>query len=80
MTAAGALCMLIGFLMIAEQAGSFDLDVIRPLICRDRLLIGDYTYYLGIFSKSATFPLHSWLADAGIAPSPVTALLMPLFG
>ncbi len=76
MTAAGALCMLIGFLIIAEQAGSFDLKVISaaelqgPAVSLAIILI-----ILGIFSKSATFPLHSWLADAGIAPSPVTALL-----
>jgi NADH:ubiquinone oxidoreductase subunit 5 (subunit L)/multisubunit Na+/H+ antiporter MnhA subunit len=30
---------------------------------------------LGILSKSATLPLHTWLPDAGVAPSPVTALL-----
>jgi len=29
----------------------------------------------GIFSKSATLPFHTWLPDAGVAPSPVTALL-----
>ena len=30
---------------------------------------------VGIFSKSATLPFHTWLPDAGVAPSPVTALL-----
>jgi NADH:ubiquinone oxidoreductase subunit 5 (subunit L)/multisubunit Na+/H+ antiporter MnhA subunit len=29
----------------------------------------------GVLSKSATFPFHSWLPDAGVAPSPVTSLL-----
>jgi NADH:ubiquinone oxidoreductase subunit 5 (subunit L)/multisubunit Na+/H+ antiporter MnhA subunit len=29
----------------------------------------------GIFSKSATVPLHTWLPDAGIAPSTITSLL-----
>jgi formate hydrogenlyase subunit 3/multisubunit Na+/H+ antiporter MnhD subunit len=28
-----------------------------------------------MFSKSATVPLHTWLPDAGVAPSTVTALL-----
>jgi formate hydrogenlyase subunit 3/multisubunit Na+/H+ antiporter MnhD subunit len=29
----------------------------------------------GIFSKSATVPLHTWLPDAGVAPSTITSLL-----
>ncbi len=29
----------------------------------------------GMFSKSASVPIHTWLPDAGIAPSTVTALL-----
>ena len=29
----------------------------------------------GILSKSATLPFHTWLPDAGVAPSPVTSLL-----
>ncbi|MDD5567875.1 MAG: proton-conducting transporter membrane subunit [Candidatus Omnitrophica bacterium] len=29
----------------------------------------------GILSKSATLPFQTWLPDAGVAPSPVTALL-----
>jgi NADH:ubiquinone oxidoreductase subunit 5 (subunit L)/multisubunit Na+/H+ antiporter MnhA subunit len=37
-------------------------------------LIG-FLILAGILSKSATLPFHTWLPDAGVAPSPVTALL-----
>ncbi len=75
-TAFGALLMLLGFVMIYQQFGSFDLSVIRsaakikPVSNIAMLLI-----LCGIFSKSATLPFHTWLPDAGVAPSPVTALL-----
>ncbi len=76
MTAAGAFLMLIGFIMLGEQAGTFDFDGIRSTIPAGT--VRDVTVILilcGIFAKSATFPFHTWLADAGVAPSPVTALL-----
>lgn len=72
----GALVMLIGFIAIFQQTGSFDLSVIqaaaraKPL---SNVIIG--LILVGILSKSATLPFHTWLADAGVAPSPVTALL-----
>lgn len=75
-TGFGAFVMLIGFIMLYGQYGSFDLQVIKhasaasPVNNLAILLI-----LFGILSKSATLPLHSWLPDAGVAPTPVTALL-----
>jgi proton-translocating NADH-quinone oxidoreductase chain M len=71
-TVFGALVMLVGFILIYFQTGTFDLIALRgthiPNIAVVLILIG-------IFSKSATLPLHTWLPDAGVAPSPVTSLL-----
>lgn len=71
-TVFGALMMLIGFLDVYSSAGSFDLGVISGTHISN-LAVAFILF--GILSKSATLPLHVWLADAGIAPSPVTALL-----
>ena len=72
----GALMMLIGFIIIFQQTGSFDLGVIKE--SAKISAISNFAVALilvGIFSKSATLPFHTWLPDAGVAPSPVTALL-----
>jgi proton-translocating NADH-quinone oxidoreductase chain N len=75
-TVFGALMMLIGFVMVYDQTGTFDLGALKvatvatPLTNMAVLLM-----LFGIMSKSATLPLHTWLPDAGVAPSPVTALL-----
>ncbi len=72
----GALTMLIGFIAIFQQTGSFDLAIIKEAVRAKPLsnvVIG--LILVGILSKSATLPFHTWLPDAGVAPSPVTALL-----
>ena len=72
MTVLGALIMLVGFLGIYSTTGTFELTAMKGAH------IPSWTVVLilfGILSKSATFPLHSWLPDAGVAPSPVTSLL-----
>lgn len=71
-TVGGALLMLAGFLSIYAQTGSFDLMEIRGTAVSNGAMI---LILCGILSKSATFPFHTWLPDAGVAPSPVTALL-----
>lgn len=75
-TVFGSLVMLIGFIMLYQETGSFDLAVIKEAfknnpVC-DIIVI---LILFGILSKSATLPFHTWLPDAGVAPSPVTALL-----
>ncbi len=71
-TVFGALLMLAGFIMIYVQNGTTDLLTLKgqPIASAAVVLI-----LFGVLSKSATLPLHSWIADAGVAPSPVTALL-----
>jgi len=75
-TVFGALCMLLGFICLYRETGSFDLLAIKEAVKThpvSGLTIG--LILAGIFSKSATLPFHTWLPDAGVAPSPVTALL-----
>jgi proton-translocating NADH-quinone oxidoreductase chain N len=75
-TVFGALMMLVGFLFIYAETGSFDLGVIKQAFAgRTVPNLAVFFILVGILSKSATLPLHTWLPDAGVAPSPVTALL-----
>lgn len=76
MTFFGALVMLIAFISLYGETGSFDLSAMKEALATKPL--SNLTVLLilfGIFSKSATLPFHTWLPDAGVAPSPVTALL-----
>lgn len=75
-TGFGALVMLLGFIMIYQQTGSFDLHAIKQFaLTRPIANLAVALILVGILSKSATFPLQTWLPDAGVAPSPVTAML-----
>jgi NADH-quinone oxidoreductase subunit L len=68
----GAAMMLLGFVMIYVQTGTFDITKMRGVMVPG---LAVFFILLGMFSKSATVPLHTWLPDAGVAPSTVTALL-----
>jgi NADH:ubiquinone oxidoreductase subunit 5 (subunit L)/multisubunit Na+/H+ antiporter MnhA subunit len=75
-TVFGALAMLLAFVLIYQKTGSFDLANIKAYF--KVIPVPDIAVMLilfGILSKSATLPFHTWLPDAGVAPSPVTALL-----
>jgi len=68
----GAVVMLLGFVMIYGQTGTFDLTEMRGTLIPGTAVL---LILFGMFSKSATVPLHTWLPDAGVAPTTVTALL-----
>ncbi|MFA5859642.1 MAG: proton-conducting transporter membrane subunit, partial [Elusimicrobiota bacterium] len=75
-TVFGALVMLLGFIIVYQQTGSFDYNSVCDT--GKNYMISNLAVLLilfGILSKSATLPFHTWLPDAGVAPSPVTALL-----
>ncbi len=72
MTFFGAVVMLLGFILIYNQTGTFDLTEMRGTLVSGTAVA---LILFGMFSKSATVPLHTWLPDAGVAPTTVTALL-----
>jgi len=72
MTFFGAVVMLLGFILIYTQTGTFDLTEMRGTLVSGTAVA---LILVGMFSKSATVPLHTWLPDAGVAPTTVTALL-----
>ncbi len=71
-TGIGALIMLCGFMIVYMQYGTTDLTVLKGSQISNAAVI---LILFGILSKSATLPLHSWIADAGVAPTPATSLL-----
>jgi NADH:ubiquinone oxidoreductase subunit 5 (subunit L)/multisubunit Na+/H+ antiporter MnhA subunit len=71
-TVCGSFCMLIGLEMIGREAGTLALDALRGHAVSN-LAVG--LLLVGMLAKSAQVPLQIWLPNAGVAPSPVTALL-----
>ena len=68
----GAVVMLLGFIQIYGLTNTFDLTAMRGTMVPGTAVL---LILFGMFSKSATVPLHTWLPDAGVAPTTVTALL-----
>lgn len=76
MTVGGALLMLLGFIILNGQYGTLELPVLKEMAKANAPSAIAIVFILaGMFSKSAILPFQSWLPDAGVAPSPVTALL-----
>lgn len=78
-TGLGGLCMLGGFILLGQVAGTYQIDELflkaeliqsSPYFVPILLLI-----LMGAFTKSAQFPFHFWLPNAMAAPTPVSAYL-----
>jgi multicomponent Na+:H+ antiporter subunit A len=78
-TVAGGLAMLAGVILLGSVAGTFSITEIldRGEVIAAHPLSPTIIVLLaaGAFAKSAQAPLHSWLANAMVAPTPVSAYL-----
>lgn len=78
-TSSGALCLLVGFLLIGVATHTY---AISELLVQGRGFVENSWYpvilllvLIGAFTKSALFPFHIWLPNAMAAPTPISAYL-----
>ncbi len=75
-TTAGGLAMLVGFVLLAQAAGTSLLSEIVADPPGGALgVTAVFLILAGALSKSAIFPFHFWLPSAMAAPTPVSAYL-----
>ncbi|GAB6183256.1 hydrogenase 4 subunit D [Thermodesulfovibrio hydrogeniphilus] len=74
MTHIGGICFLIALAMLYTQSKSFDFSAISSLPQSSKFIVFALLFFAAS-AKSAQVPLFTWLPDAMVAPTPVSAYL-----
>ncbi|WWO96039.1 MAG: NADH-quinone oxidoreductase subunit L [Candidatus Dasytiphilus stammeri] len=80
-TRIGDICLVLAIFMLGFLGSSFnfqDIAINAPKLAVDNKILLEWATFLLLCSaigKSAQLPLHTWLSDAMVGPSPVSALI-----
>jgi multicomponent Na+:H+ antiporter subunit A len=75
-TTLGGLVMLVGFLLLGQEAGTYSVTGLLADPPRGTTVaVALVLVLVGAFTKSAQVPFHPWLPSAMAAPTPVSAYL-----
>ena len=74
-TGVGGLAMFGGLVWLGVLTGDWSFTSLEPVAGGGTMLAAFCLIYLGVATKSAQWPLHSWLPGAMLAPTPISAYL-----
>jgi len=74
-THVASMLLLLGFFLIYQQSGHFDMTLVKESTLATPALIW-WLLFIGVAVKMPIFPFHTWLPDAHVqAPAPISVLL-----